>query len=239
MTDLVVIHSRDPDFSLLMGHILAGAGFAPLIAEDAGALGASEISRTLAIIIDCTGVAQETLAFCKAIRQASVSAPPPLIAMVPAQQAQDVLQLLSSGIDQVFMRPVSPEHLLMCLRAIRPGGSTLTDGETRSAPGIRRYGNLEIDDDRRMLRSAAAQTHLSPIEFRLLRRLLEEPGRVRDRDDLVTAAWPGQRHVDHRTVDVHIGKLRRHLRAVTGHDVIQTIRSNGFVIDPESFFGQT
>ena len=239
MTDLVVIHSRDPDFSLLMGHILAGAGVAPLIVENADALGASEISRTLAIIINCTGIAQETLAFCKAIRQVSVSALPPLIAMVPAQQAQDVLRLLSSGIDQVFMRPVSPEHLLMCLRAIRPGRSAWTDVENRSVPGIRHFGNLEIDDDRRMLRSATGQTHLSPIEFRLLRRLLEEPGRVRNRDDLVTAAWPGQRHVDHRTVDVHIGKLRRHLRTVTGQDVIRTIRSNGFVIDPETFFGQT
>ncbi|MBW8445355.1 MAG: hypothetical protein K0M49_06980 [Arenimonas sp.] len=142
MTDLVVIHSRDPDFSLLMGHILAGAGYEPLIAEHAEALGASEISRTLAIIIDCTGIAQDTLAFCKAIRQASVSALPPLIAMVPAQQAQDVLQLLSSGIDQVFMRPVSPEHLLMCLRAIREGGTALTDVKTRSVPWIRRFGKV-------------------------------------------------------------------------------------------------
>lgn len=239
MPDLVVIHSRDPDFSLLMSHILAGAGFSPLIAEHAEALGPPEISKSLAIIIDCKGIAQETLAFCEAIRKAAVTTLPPFIAMVPAQQAQDVLQLLSSGIDQVFIRPVSPEHLLMCLRAIRSGASELTDAESRSSPSIRRFGNLEIDDDRRMLRSDAAQAHLSPIEFRLLRRLLEEPGRVRARDDLVTAAWPGQRHVDHRTVDVHIGKLRRHLRAVTGHDVIRTIRSNGFVIDPESFFGQT
>jgi two-component system phosphate regulon response regulator PhoB len=65
----------------------------------------------------------------------------------------------------------------------------------------------------------------------LLKRLLEAPGRVLSRADLIEKAWPSNHHVNARTVDVHIANLRRTLAQATGRTIIRTIRSNGYVAD--------
>ncbi|MBB3979777.1 two-component system phosphate regulon response regulator PhoB [Rhizobium azooxidifex] len=228
MTDLVVIHSEDPDFYLLMSHILASAGFPTALAESADALSKSKAADALATIVDCSADPSTVLLFCRAHKSNSATAHLPLLALIPARQECHLLQLLKAGIDEVFVRPVSPEHIIAYLNGLcdkRHGHVRV-----RSQP-ILRFGDLEIDEPLPMIKSDIGSAQLSPIEFRLLKRLIEEPGRVRDRNDLIEAAWPPNFHVEHRTVDVHIAKLRRRLEQTTGKKMIRTIRSNGFVVD--------
>lgn len=233
MTDLVIIHSRDPDFILLIGHILASAGFASTLATEGAIPSAGEAPTALAAIIDCSGDPDEAVAFCtRFARQGEAGGRTSLLALVPAQRDRHVLQLLKAGIDEVFVRPVSPEHILIHLRALRGARGSPATGKGRAM----RFGALEIDEGLRSIRAQHGSAQLSPIEFRLLKRLIEEPGLVRDRNDLIAAAWPTSLHVEDRTVDVHIGKLRRHLRRTMGQPLIRTVRSSGFVIEAAGSF---
>lgn len=232
MTDLVIIHSRDPDFFMLIGHILASAGFASTLATEGGIPSAGEAPTALAAIIDCSGDPDEAVAFCNSFARLGEPGRTPLLALVPAQRDRHVLQLLQAGIDEVFVRPVSPEHILIHLRAMRGAKGSPATGKGR----VLLFGALEIDEGLRSIRAQHGSAQLSPIEFRLLKRLIEEPGLVRDRNDLIAAAWPTSLHVEDRTVDVHIGKLRRHLRRTMGQPLIRTVRSSGFVIEAADSF---
>lgn len=93
----------------------------------------------------------------------------------------------------------------------------------------RHFGDIEIDVQTRVVRSDRGRVHLSPIAFRLLRRLLQTPGHVVSRAQLIEAAWPANSHVSTRTVDVHIANLRRDMAATSGSTSIQTVRSSGYV----------
>jgi two-component system phosphate regulon response regulator PhoB len=228
MTDLVIIHSNDPDLYLLMSHILATSGYPTALVETASGLSRPEISNALATIVDCSADPSGVLPFCRAYKISSAIAHVPLLALIQARQESRLLQLLKAGIDDVFVRPVSPEHIIAYLNGLsakRHGHS-----RARSQP-LLRFGDLEIDESSRIIKSGTGSVQLSPIEFRLLKRLIEEPGRVRDRNDLIEAAWPSNFHVEERTVDVHIAKLRRRLEQAVGKKMIRTIRSSGFVID--------
>ncbi|MCV3739536.1 response regulator transcription factor [Rhizobium sp. TRM96647] len=228
MTELVVIHSKDPDFYLLISHILTNSGFPTALAETVEALSEPRIAAALATIVDCSTDPGTNLLFCRAHKSNPATAHLPLLALIPARQESHLLPLLKAGIDEALIRPVSPEHVIAYLRGLcdrRHGAS-----RARLQPSLR-FDDLEIDESLRMIKSDLGSAQLSPIEFRLLKRLIEEPGRVRDRNDLIQAAWPPNFHVEHRTVDVHIAKLRRRLKQTTGKKIIRTIRSTGFVVD--------
>ena len=73
--------------------------------------------------------------------------------------------------------------------------------------------------------------NLSPIEYRLLSALMGDAGRVLSRTELIAVAWPQKAFVEPRTVDVHIGRLRRALKRALGRDVIRTVPKIGYAID--------
>jgi len=75
--------------------------------------------------------------------------------------------------------------------------------------------------------------HLGPTEFRLLDYFMQHPGRVFSREQLLDAVWGSDVYVETRTVDVHIGRLRKALNKVGGNDPIRTVRSAGYALNPE------
>jgi len=115
------------------------------------------------------------------------------------------------------------------VRAVPPPQSGRPLG--RKEPEGRQPDALTTRDDTRQLIGHGGSIHLTPTEYRLLKRLLANPGQVVSRRQLIEAAWPAARHVEPRTVDVHIGKLRQALVMTTGRRVIRTIRSSGFVAE--------
>ncbi|MER9331180.1 winged helix-turn-helix domain-containing protein [Mesorhizobium sp. M0488] len=84
------------------------------------------------------------------------------------------------------------------------------------------------------MRCNGTEISLGPIEFRLLRRLPENPGRVLSRDELIGAAWPGNVYVGARTVDVHISRLRKSIRHSAHGDVIRTVRLGGYALESQT-----
>lgn len=230
MTELVMIHSKDPDFYMLMSHILATAGFQASLAEDFEAVAGSEVPAIIAVLVDTCDNIDAVTAFCNALKAEASTAHLPLLALIRARHEQSYLSLLKAGIDEGFVRPVSPERILSYLRAISRANPSFTAPQISLRPLIR-FGDLEVDEQTRLVRCKAGSVQLSPIEFRLLKRLLEAPGRVFSRSDLIETVWPESHHVNARTVDVHIAKLRRALVETTGRAIVRTIRSNGYVVD--------
>jgi two-component system, OmpR family, phosphate regulon response regulator PhoB len=93
------------------------------------------------------------------------------------------------------------------------------------------YGDIEMDVAGHRVRRAGTAVPLGPTEFRLLRHLLENPGRVFSRERLLDAVWPHDTDIDLRTVDVHVRRLRRALNAGDRPDVVRTVRSAGYSLD--------
>ena len=105
----------------------------------------------------------------------------------------------------------------------------------RASPGkvadILSAGDLELDRDMRRVRRAGRDIHLGPTEFRLLEFLMEKPGRVFSRSHLLDRVWGQDAEIDERTVDVHVGRLRKALSRAREKDPIRTVRGAGYAFD--------
>jgi two-component system phosphate regulon response regulator PhoB len=110
------------------------------------------------------------------------------------------------------------------LRRLRPG---LAEDRVRC-------GDIIIDRVAHRVKRNGSEVHLGPTEFRLLDYFMQHPGRVFSREQLLDAVWGSDVYVEARTVDVHIGRLRKALNASAGGDPIRTVRSAGYALDVEA-----
>ncbi|HEV3178540.1 MAG TPA: winged helix-turn-helix domain-containing protein, partial [Stellaceae bacterium] len=94
-----------------------------------------------------------------------------------------------------------------------------------------RYADLVMDLASHRVTRNGASVHLGPTEFRLLRVLLERPGRVFSREQLLDAVWGRESEIEPRTVDVHIRRLRKALNEDGRRDLIRTVRAAGYAVD--------
>ena len=93
------------------------------------------------------------------------------------------------------------------------------------------HGALTLDAETHKVCRDGQELALGPLEFRLLATLMERPGRVWSREQLLDRVWGRDIHVDSRTVDVHIGRLRKALRGPDGDDPIRTVRGAGYALE--------
>ena len=164
---------------------------------------------------------------CRRLRRRSSSAHVPIIMLTARGEESDRIRGLETGADDYVTKPFSPRELMArvaaVLRRIRPAlaGEQLT------------YGDIEMDVEAHRVRRGGTPIQLGPTEFRLLRHLMESPGRVFSRERLLDAVWPRDRDIDARTVDVHIRRLRKALNADGSPDLVRTVRSAGYSLDAE------
>jgi len=231
MKPLVLISSKDPDFFLVFGHILSVAGFeTQLITGDKEIARAIAAAAPLAIIVDCNPGDRAAIKQCTWLKSTAVTRGTPLVSLVAPRSGKLHLDLIKAGVDEIFSRPFAPEQLLTWLHG-KAGLSKLAL-ETDSGELVQGDFRLERQTHRTFFRQK--EIVMSPIEFKLLRSLLAQPGRVFSREELVATAWPEHAAaVDVRGVDVHIARLRKRLRSFVGSDVIRTVRSAGYAFAPE------
>jgi two-component system, OmpR family, phosphate regulon response regulator PhoB len=164
---------------------------------------------------------------CRRLRRKASTAQVPIIMLTARGEESDRIRGLETGADDYVTKPFSPRELLArvgaVLRRVRPALA----GEQLS------YADLEMDVNAHRVRRAGSPVQLGPTEFRLLRHLMENPGRVFSRERLIAAAWPHDRDIDDRTVDVHVRRLRRALNEGGRPDVIRTVRSAGYSLDAD------
>ena len=132
---------------------------------------------------------------------------------------------LSVGADDYVVKPFSTPELMARVRAL------LRRARPERVSSILTLGEIDLDRDARRVRRAGREIHLGPTEFRLLEYFMEKPGRVFSRGQLVENIWGGSVDIDERTVDVHVGRLRKALIRGREKDPIRTVRGTGYSFD--------
>jgi two-component system phosphate regulon response regulator PhoB len=149
----------------------------------------------------------------------------PIVMLTARTEESDRIRGLDVGADDYLTKPFSMNELLARLRAvmrrIRPG---LADDKIV-------IGDITMDRVSHRVKRGQRDVHLGPTEFRILDHLMQHPGRVFSREQLLDAVWGSDVYVEARTVDVHIGRLRKALMVGTESDPIRTVRSAGYALD--------
>ena len=162
---------------------------------------------------------------CRRLRQRSATRNLPIIMLTARGEESDRVRGLDTGADDYIVKPFLMSELAARVRAvlrrIRPG---LAEDRIRQ-------GDIVIDRSAHRVKRGGKDVHLGPTEFRLLDYFMQHPGRVFSREQLLNAVWGSDVYVETRTVDVHIGRLRRALTGDATPDPIRTVRSAGYALD--------
>jgi two-component system phosphate regulon response regulator PhoB len=152
-------------------------------------------------------------------------APTSVLVLTARDAIEDRVHGLDLGADDYLTKPFSMTELLARLRAvmrrIRPS----------LAEDVVSIGDIEMDRAAHRVRRAGTEVHLGPTEYKLLDHLIQHPGRVFSREQLLDAVWGSDVYVEARTVDVHVGRLRKALNIDGVKDPIRTVRSAGYSLD--------
>ncbi len=166
-----------------------------------------------------------SLEICRRLRCDPFSVGARITMVLGAEDQTSRQRALAAGADNCIVGPVSRTSLLDLVM------SMAINDRSVAAPGILELGNLAIDPAAGRAFWRGKPIPLMPNEFRLLRYLLEHPGRVFTRAQLITALGKEEPPLDERTVDVWIGRLRRALRVAGANNALRTVRSLGYVLE--------
>ena len=162
---------------------------------------------------------------CRRLRGRPETRNLPIIMLTARGEEADRIRGLDMGADDYVTKPFSMTELLARIRAVM----------RRIRPALAEdtviFGDITVDRSAHRVRRSGRDVHLGPTEFRLLDHLIQYPGRVFSREQLLDAVWGSDVYVEARTVDVHIGRLRKALNAVDEADPIRTVRSAGYALD--------
>lgn len=161
---------------------------------------------------------------CRRVRATGVNPNLPIIMLTARGEESDRIRGLDTGADDYVTKPFSTTELMARVRAVL----------RRIRPGLKEdritVGDIEIDRVAHRVSRNGADIHLGPTEFRLLDYFMQHPGRVFSREQLLDTVWGSDVYVEARTVDVHVGRLRKALRQEGGEDPIRTVRSAGYAL---------
>ena len=161
---------------------------------------------------------------CRRIRARRETRDVPVIMLTARGEESDRVRGLDTGADDYVVKPYSVSELVARVRAHLRRTRPAATGETLA------YADLEMDAERHRVTRNGAPVKLGPTEYRLLAVFMERPGRVWSREQLLDRAWGRDAYLDLRTVDVHVGRLRK---ALGEPDVIRTVRGAGYAMDVE------
>ncbi|MBQ3034826.1 MAG: phosphate regulon transcriptional regulator PhoB [Alphaproteobacteria bacterium] len=162
---------------------------------------------------------------CREMRRTYELRSTPIIMLTARGEEADKVRGLSFGADDYMTKPYSIPELMARI------GALLRRVQPENRQDNLSYEDLTMDFAKRRVMRGDRAVHLGPTEFRLLQYLMEKPGIVLSRESLLKLVWGGSIHVELRTVDVHIRRLRRALNEGGEQDIIRTVRSAGYALD--------
>jgi two-component system, OmpR family, phosphate regulon response regulator PhoB len=182
-------------------------------------------SRPDLMLLDWMLPAMSGLEVCRQLRRRPETRDLPIIMVTARTEEADAVRALDTGADDHIGKPFTIEALLARIRAVmrRAGGP--------ASRGVLSWQEIAMDQDAHRVTRAGRTLHLGPTEYRLLEFLLQHPGRVFSREQLLDSVWGRDIHVELRTVDVHIRRLRQAVNGAGEVDVIRTVRSAGYALD--------
>ena len=168
---------------------------------------------------------------CRRLRARPETRRLPVIMLTARGEEADRIRGLATGADDYVVKPFSVPELMARVKAM------LRRAKPQAVSAVLKAGDIELDRETRRVRRAGRELHLGPTEFRLLEFLMRAPGRVFSREQLLDGVWGHGVYVDERTVDVHVGRLRKALNPNRGEDPIRTVRGAGYALD-DRFTGE-
>ena len=228
MTPNILVVEDEDSLATLLQYNLQKEGYAVAMAGDGEeALLLVDEKLPDLIVLDWMLPKLSGIEVCRRLRQRNETRNVPIIMLTARGEETDRVRGLDTGADDYVVKPVSMTELAARIRAVlrrlRPG---LAEDRVRR-------GDIVIDRVAHRVKRGGQEVHLGPTEFRLLDHLMQNPGRVFSREQLLDAVWGSDVYVEARTVDVHIGRLRKALGGDAAADPIRTVRSAGYSLDLE------
>lgn len=226
MAARILIAEDEEPLSLLLRYNLEAEGFAVEVASrgDEAELRIRE-ERPDLLLLDWMLPGLSGIELCRRLRGRKETENLPVIMLTARGEESDRVRGLAIGADDYVVKPFSVPELLARVRALLRRTSP-----ERIADQLR-FGDIRLDRNTRRVWRADAELHLGPTEFRLLEFLMEKPGRVYSRAQLLDAVWGRDAEIDERTVDVHVGRLRKVVTPGQTRDPIRTVRGAGYALD--------
>ena len=226
MQPYILVMEDEDALATLLQYNLEKEGYEVAVAADGeeGMLQVEERTPDL-ILLDWMLPKLSGIEVCRRIRGRAETRNLPIIMLTARGEETDRVRGLDTGADDYMTKPFSMTELTARIRAvlrrIRPG---LADDRVNHA-------DIIMDRVAHRVSRAGKEVHLGPTEFRLLEFLMQHPGRVFSRAQLLDKVWGEAVYIDERTVDVHVGRLRKALNRPTEADPIRTVRGSGYSLD--------
>ena len=165
---------------------------------------------------------------CRQLKRGKNTKDIPIVMLTARGEENDKVRGLDIGADDYIVKPYSVAELMARARALIRRSNSVSAGQ------VIEYGGLSFDPEKFKVTRNGIALNVGPTEFRLLSVFLSRPGRVWSRDQLLEMVWAHDLDIDLRTVDVHVGRLRKALRQEGKADPIRTVRSAGYSLDLET-----
>lgn len=224
MTARVLIVEDEAPLSELLRYNLEAEGYTVGTAEtgeDAMLMVAEE--QPDLIVLDWMLPQVSGIELCRRLRSKPETRAIPILMLTARGEESDRVRGLSTGADDYVVKPFSLPELMARVKAVLRRASPERTAE------ILKVGEIQLDRAAHQVTRGQREVRLGPTEFRLLEFLMESPGRVLSRTQLLDGVWGRDAFVDERTVDVHIGRLRKALIRGRDSDPIRTVRGAGYV----------
>jgi two-component system phosphate regulon response regulator PhoB len=226
MKPYIIVAEDEDALSTLLTYNLEKEGYEVGMAVD-GDEALMMISERMPDLLVCDWMMPKVsgIEVCRRLRSQGNTRNLPIVMLTARSEESDRIRGLDTGADDYVVKPFSMIELVARIRAvlrrIRPGLS-----EDRVT-----FGELSVDRLSHRVQRSGRDIHLGPTEYKLLDYLMQHPRRVFSREQLLDAVWGNDVYVEARTVDVHIGRLRKALNSDETFDPIRTVRSAGYSLD--------
>jgi two-component system phosphate regulon response regulator PhoB len=233
MTATILIVEDEADLRELVRYNLEAEGFRVSMAES----GDEAVERIRdgvpdLILLDWMLPGLSGIELCRRWRSREETARTPIIMITARGEEEERVRGLATGADDYVVKPFSMPELVARIQAL------LRRSSPQLVTNVLKAGDLELDRQSHRVRRSGRDLHLGPTEYRLLEYLMRHPGRVYCREQLLDGVWGNDVYVDERTVDVHVGRLRKAINRGREADPIRTVRGAGYAFD-ERFAAMT
>jgi two-component system phosphate regulon response regulator PhoB len=226
MSAYILIVEDETSINQLLAYNLQAEGFRTKVVETG-----EEVHPALAeekpdlILLDWMLPELSGIEVCRMLRSRPETRDLPVVMLTARGEESERVRGLATGADDYIVKPFSMTEVMARIRSILRRVRPEAVAETLT------YGDLILDRAKKRVTRGPRDINLSPTEFRLLEYFMQSPGRVYTRAQLLDRVWANDTYVDERTVDVHIGRLRKHLSRGREIDPIRTVRGTGYALN--------
>src|SRR5215831_16459769 len=226
MTARILIVEDEEPLTLLLRYNLEAEGYTvdTAVRGDDAEIKISESQPDL-VVLDWMLPGLSGIELCRRLRARPATARLPVIMLTARGEEGERVRGLATGADDYIVKPFSVPELLARIRAL------LRRAKPEHVAEVLVAGDIELDREKKRVSRSGREVPLGPTEFRLLEFLMQSPGRVFTREQLLNGVWGRDVYIDERTVDVHVGRLRKGLNRGRASDPIRTVRGAGYAFN--------